>query len=369
MRDSGKENGKPNGYQLLLQRKPWSLNSNSIWLASTVSLHRNIEKFKFPGKLDNDRKKQIMSLICKELLKDSKTTLDAIHQGINPFLVKAEDIGALEKEFLMEHFLKTDNFNQTSVGEGFILDASGEFLATLNMLDHIHLHLIDCKGELENAWNRLVKIETLLGKGMNYSFIPKFGFLTADPTQCGTGLVVTAYLQLAALVQLGKIDEALDCLADDSLSISGIQGSPSEIIGDIIVVQNNYTLGVTEENIISSIRNFTTKIIVEETSMRQQIKKEKSADFKDKVSRAYGILVHSYQIEAIEALNALSLLKLGAEAGWISGIGNQEINELFFNSRRAHLLSGTEEKVLQEEIPHKRAERIHRALKDVKLLI
>lgn len=351
---------------ILFQKKPWSNNTNPIWLASTVSLQRNIEKFKFPGKLDADRKKQIVSLVSKDLLStDTQKTgnLD------NPILIKAEEIGALEKEFLVEHFMATQNYNQTGPGEGFILDGSGEFLATLNMRDHIHLQLIDCRGELENTWSRLVKIESALGKGINYSYLPKFGFLTSDPTQCGTALIVTVYLQVAALVHMGKIDDILDKLADESFSISGIQGNPNEIIGDIIMVQNNYTLGLTEENIIASMRSFTTKMLVEESSMRQQVKKDNSADFKDKVSRAYGILTHSYQIEAVEALNALSLLKLGAEAGWISGIGNKEINELLFNCRRAHLLYQVQEKVSQEEIPHKRAERIHKALKGVELLV
>ncbi|MEI8125333.1 MAG: protein arginine kinase, partial [Parachlamydiaceae bacterium] len=100
-----------------------------------------------------------------------------------------------------------------------------------------------------------------------------------------------------------------------------------------------------------------------------QIKEDKGADFKDKVSRAYGILVHSYQIEVIEALNALSLLKLGVAVGWISGIDNSGINELFFNCRRAHLLYQCKDKLNQEEIPHKRSERIHEALRNVKLLI
>lgn len=351
---------------VLFQKKPWSQNSNSVWLASTVSLQRNIEKFKFPGKLDGERKKQIVSLISKELLSKDLQTVGGL---VNPALIKAEELGALEKEFLVEHFLTTANFNQTGAGEGFVLDESGEFLATLNMIDHVHLQLVDCKGELENTWSRLVKLETTLGKTINYSYSPKFGFHTADPTQCGTGLLVTVYLQVAGLVHTGKIDETLDRLADESFNVSGIQGSPNEIIGDIIMVQNNYTLGMTEENIISSMRNFTTKIMVEESSLRNQIKKDNSADFKDKVSRAYGILVHSYQIEAVEALNALSLLKLGAEAGWVSGIGNQEINVLLFNCRRAHLLSQSKEKIPQEDILHKRSEKIHAALKEVKLLI
>jgi len=350
-----------NPQSTLSPKKPWSDNANPIWLASSVTLIRNIEKYKFPGKLDTDRKKQIISLVSKDLL--------GLGELFNPILVKGEDIGFLEKEFLVEHFLSTHNLNQAQAGEGFILDASGELLVTLNLRDHIHFQLIDCKGELENTWSRLVKIETNLGKTISYSFSPKFGFLTADPTQCGTGLVVQVYLQLPGLIHNGTIDDMIEKHLDESLMISGIQGSPTEIIGDVIVVQNNYTLGITEENIVSSLRNFTTKILMEESSARAKIFREDSSDFKDKVSRAFGILIHSYQIEAIEALNALSLLKLGAEAKWIKGIDNQQINELFFNCRRAHLLAQFKDKIEQEEITHKRSEYIHKILKDVTLLI
>lgn len=350
----------------LFEKKPWSNNDNAAWLGSTVSLKRNIEKFKFPGKLTADRKKQIISLITKDLLSNTLTETGGLK---NPQLIKADDIGAMEKEFLAEHFLTTENFNQAHTGEAFILDESGEFLATLNLHDHIHLQLTDSRSEPETSWARLVAIETGLGKSLSFSFLPKFGFLTSDPTGCGTALNVAVYLQLSGLIHLELIDEMLEKYADDSLTITGIQGDPNEVIGDILVVQNNYTLGVTEENILSGIRSFTTKMISEETSARNKIKKEQSSDFKDKISRAYGILIHSYQIEAIEALNALSLLKLGAEAGWISGIANKQINELFFSCRRAHLLYDTGEKITQEDLRHKRAERIHASLKDVKLLI
>lgn len=344
------------------QKKPWNNNANSIWLASTVCLQRNIQKFIFPGKLDGERKQQIIALISKELL-----TQDA--SLAHPCLIKAEELPPLEKEFLVEHFLSTSNFVQAHVGEGFVLDKTGEFLATLNLMDHIHLQIIDTKGELENSWSRLVKIETTLGKTINYAFNSKFGFLTADPTLCGTALTASVFLQVPALVHSEKIDAALEKYADDSLAILGIQGSPNEIIGDVIVARNNYTLGLTEENIIASLRAFTTKILVEENSLRSQIKREASADFKDRVSRAYGVLIHSYQIEAIEALNALSLLKLGVETNWIEGIDHQQINELFFNCRRAHLQCQFPEKITQEELAHKRAEYIHKSLKEIKLLI
>lgn len=342
--------------------KPWNMNDNKVLLASTLSLSRNVEKFKFPAKLDAGRQKQIMGIMSKELL--VSPLLD------KPTIIHAEDTTPLQKEYLVEHFLSIHSFQQARQGEAFILDNSGEFLATLNMHDHIHFHLLDCKGELESSWNRLVQIEVGLGKALNYAFSPKYGFLTSDFNLCGTALNVSLFLQVPALIHSGTIDEILERLVDDSLFITGIQGNPTEIIGDLIVLQNNYTLGVTEENIISNLRTCATKLQVEEHSAKSKILHEDSAEIKDNVSRAFGILIHSYQIEAIEALNAISLLKLGLELGWAKGISITDINQLFFNCRRAHLLhqfSGAA--IKQEEILHKRAEFIHQVLKNVTLTI
>jgi protein arginine kinase len=345
------------------QNQPWDHNDNDIWLASTVNIRRNIEKFNFPGKLSTDRRKQVVALLSKELLK-----LDLLSK---PTLIRAEEIGPLEKEFLIEHFLSNDNFIQAHSGEAFVLEESGQFLASINMRDHLHLQLIECKGEIESAWSRLVKIETTLSQNISFDFSPKYGFLTADPSNCGTALTVSIYLQLPGLVHTEKLDGVLEKVADDSISLYGIQGDPTEIIGDVLVIQNNYSIGVTEENIISNLRSIATKMLIEENSARSEIRSTNSADAKDKISRAFGILTHSYQIDAIEALNAISLLKLGVDMDWIKGITRMDANRLFFMCRRSHLLSQFPEKtnLSQEEIIHKRAEYIHKALAEAHLQI
>jgi protein arginine kinase len=354
-------NGNNKSDPIFSQKKPWENNDNTVWLASTVSLLRNIEKFKFPAKLETDREKQIIALVSKQLL--SSTLLK------KPTLVNADEISPLQKQYLVEHFLTQQNLQQAHSGEAFIIDESGELLITLNIHDHIRLELMDVRGELENTLNRLIEIETGLGKTVTYSFSNKYGFLTSDFNQCGSALIVSVLLQVPALIHTGKVDATLEKLIDESLTVMGIQGNPTEIIGDILVVQNNFTLGVSEENIISNLRNLTTKMMVEENSTKNKIHHEESADVKDKVSRAYGILIHSYQIEAIEALNAISLIKLGVELGWLTGITIPEINKLFFNCRRGHLLHQYGYEIKHEEVSHKRAEFIHKNLKNVQLTI
>lgn len=364
MRETRMNNPNPSHYPLLCNQNPWNGNENNIWLGSTVTLMRNLEKFKFPGKLASDKRKQIIALINRDLLGSDQLK--------GPKLIKAEEMSPVAKEFLVEHFMTSESFHQAQAGEAFVLDETGEFLAVLNLRDHLMLQWIDTREELEATWERLFKIETDLTKSVNFAFSSKFGFLTSDPTQCGTGLIVHIFLHLPGLIYTDRLEEILQTNKDEGIEQTGLQGDPNEIIGDVVAFHNSYTLGVTEENILSSLRTLATKLMMEEKSARTFLKQEHDAeisDLKDKVSRAFAILLHSYQIEAIEALQALSLVKLGLELGWLNGVSQRTLNEMFFSIRRAHLLCRQDQKIAQEDLPHKRAEFIHQALKGITLLI
>lgn len=347
--------------ELLKQQSPWSNNSNTVWLASNISLRRNIEKFKFPSKMDVERRKQIISLLSKEMLTS--------HLLKGAILLKGEETSPLEKEFLVEHTLTPETFQSAHLGEAFLVERTGQFLASINLKDHLHLQEVDIKGEIEATWGRLAKLESQIGQTITYAYSPQFGFLTADPMECGTGLKAMLFLQLSALIHSGKLTGELEKIKEEQVQTQNFLGHTDSCIGDILVLSNTFSLGVNEESLLATLRNFAHKLIQLETSLRKQMGQEESASIKDKVSRAYAILVHSYQIETQEALNAIALLKLGCDLNWIDGISMASLNNLFFNCRRAHLLRHFPEKVEQEQIPHKRAEFIHKGLQGVKLLI
>lgn len=338
---------------------PWNDNPHSIWLASTLKLYRNVEKFHFPAKLSAEKRKQLVSFIGKEAGNLSKFE--------KPTLLKSEECSPIDKEFLVEHCLTNEVFTQAVQGEAFFFDQRGDCLISINVEDHLHFHFLDTKGELEKSWGKLSNVEAELGKTVVYSYSNKFGFLTSDPTVCGTGLIVTLFLQLTGLIHSGKLGEAIATLNDDSVEVQGLLGGTKDWIGDLALVSNQYTLGVNEEAILSSLRSFSSRLIAEETSAREQLKN--NSEMKDKVSRAYGLLIHSYQIETVEALNEIALLKLGLELGWVTGIDMNTLNRLFFSCRRGHLLRHSQGKMQMEEVPHKRAEFIHTALKNVAITI
>jgi len=270
------------------------------------------------------------------------------------------------------HLLKSEipkvTFRILFYGEAFVIDDSGQFLAVLNIRNHLQLQLTDCNGALENTWNRLVGMETSLGKSLNFAFTPQFGFLTADPSTCGTGLIVNIFLQVPALIHSGHLATAISKNTREGVAFTGLQGDPDNLVGDIVVLHNTFSLGLSEENIVSAIRTSLTKLMVEEKGMRAKIRTDGDSEIKDHVSRAYGLLLHSYQIETIEALNSISLLKLGVDLDWLEGTTLQALNNLFFSCRRAHLVS-EKEKEDAEAVLHKRSELIHKTLKDANLNI
>lgn len=354
--------GKSNSPSLC-NESPWDNNSNPIWLGSTLTLKRNLEKFNFPGKLEEDKKKHIISLLSPELLKSKKLK--------NPKLYSAEELPPNEKEFLVEHFISNQVFHLASSGDAFILDQSGEFLAVFNLTDHLFLEWIDHREELEKTWNKLAGIESELNRSVNFAFSTKFGFLSSEPGKCGTSFVVNVFLHLPALLYSNRFNEILKKHQDEGLEHTGLQGNPNEMIGDIVTFSNRYTLGLTEESIMTSLRTAATKWVAEEQSMRNHFRtaaESELAGIKDRVSRAYAILLHSYQIEAIEALEAISLMKLGIDLNWIKGTSHEVLNHLLFASRRAHLLCHYGQ-IGPEELTHKRAEHIHKQLHGVELLI
>jgi protein arginine kinase len=342
-------------------KNPWEKHAHHVWLASTLTLTRNLQKFKFPHKLDKTREHQVLSLIQESLTKCPELQ--------KAELFHSEDINPLQKEFLLEHFLITDGFYQAHSGEGFVIDTSGEFLGVLNITDHLQLNLLDTQQEIEKSWNKLAKIEGHLSKTLDFAFHPRFGFLSSNPRLAGTALIISLYLHIPATIHMGELPELLEKEKEEEVEAVGLQGKTSEMIGDILVARNVCTLGITEEYILTTMRMWATRAVVAEITLRKKLKENNNESMKNKVTRALGLLTHSYQLEVIEALNALSLVKLGIEIGWILAPTDLNMNHTLFNCRRAHLINQLAFKVDIPDLPRKRAEHLHQIASQLTLAI
>lgn len=352
---------KTNLPAFLLEHNPWETKCNPIWLETSFLLHRNLAKSHFPPKMNEHEFEQTLSLIKKKLLQCSLLK--------NPIDLNIEGLSVLDKEFLCEHFFRSDAMQNTLSHQGFVIDQTSQFLGVLNNGDHLQLQLIDTTGKWENSWNTLSQIESTIGETLDFAYSAKFGFLTSDPTLCGTGLIIQAYLHLPALIHLKQLDEVLVKQKEDGVAALGISGNLEEAIGDLIVVTNTYTLGVSEENILHSVHSMAMKLMAMENTLRSHVQSENDADIKDQIARAYGLLLHSYQLQTKEALNALSLMKLGVQLGWIDGITDTKLNSLFFQCRRGHLLHhlNLPQQTDVQDIGKMRANFLHRNMQKVTL--
>lgn len=339
----------------LLAHTPWENEASPIWPASSLILHRNLSKYLFPVKQSEMQAAQVLTILKKAFSEIS--TLN------NLTFLPGEKASLLDKEFVYEHFLDAEPFQHTMPLGAFIFDDTAEFLALLNVEDHLQLHCLDTKGEWEKAWNRLSSLDTDLSNSLNFAFSPRFGYLTEDPTICGSALIVHAYLHLPALIHLGRLEETLIKQKEQEIEAISLQGSLQEIVGDMVILKNSYTLGLTEANIFAAIHLSATRLISEEKALRIELQRQTNPEIKDQVSRAYGLLLHSYQLKTKEALDALSLIKLGIDLGWIQGVTDKKINEVFFKCRHAHLARIFNEKTLDPaEAAIKRAAFIHKEL-------
>jgi protein arginine kinase len=334
---------------------PFEVEPHRIWVSSSLTLQRNLGRYKFPAKLSLTDAKTVLNI--------SKAFLEQSPEIKGPVFFPAEKLTPFEKEFLFEHFLCPESFQNALTNQGFLVDNSGQFLAILNLKNHIQFHWVDFSSDLAKAWERLSKIETDFGKQLAFAFSPKFGYLTSDKAECGTALHMALYLHLPALIHSHQLSEALAKQKDEDLVAVGLEGSLDELVGDIIVLKNQYTLGLSEETILHELQTTALRLIASEKTMRTHLKEKGSPEIKDLVGRAYGLLVHSYQLQTKEAMSALSLIKLGIELEWIKGSDAKKIDHAIFHCRRAHLAHTLNEPMSDPNTLNlRRAAFIHKAL-------
>lgn len=342
-----------------LQKDLWGEQPHPIWLCATLSITRNLQRFLFPNKLDDDQRVQIMGLIGNEL-----TQLSLLQ---SPEIFKMEECSALDKELLFEHFLSSHPYTHLQKGEAFVLDRSEQFLGSINLADHLQLSILSYSEDLEEGWRRLTALEAAIGAKLQFAFSKTFGYLTAEPAQSGTAFHARSFLQIPAILSLGQLDSICEKHKTEEVSIHGLTGSSTDFIGNLVVVANTYTLGVTEEAILTEVRNFATHLLIEEKGLRSRLQREQPVHIKDQVYRAFGLLKNAYQLETAETLNALSWIKLGLDIGWITGHANGHVTTAFFNSRRAHLQQTHQASIAQEDLARERASYLRSQLQNLAL--
>jgi protein arginine kinase len=207
----------------------------------------------------------------------------------------------------------------------------------VNEEDHIRLQVIHSGFSLDEAWQDIDRVDDLLEQRITYAFSEEFGYLTACPTNVGTGMRASVMLHLPALVMIKHIEKVFRALQKINLAVRGLYGEGSRASGDFYQISNQVTLGKAETTILNEIREVIPRIIEYERQARQTLVREGRQALQDRVSRAKGTLSSATMMTSEETMDLLSSVRLGINLGLLEDISMPTVNELFIHTQPAHL--------------------------------
>jgi protein arginine kinase len=330
---------------------------DQIVLSSRVRLARNIQGFSFPGWA-----KKAERVRALELIRGSVEQLPVMASG---FSESMDSLNAIDKQILVERHLISREHAAKSAGSGLVLDRQECLSVMINEEDHLRMQALRPGLALREAWQAVDEMDTTLESRLNFAFSPELGYLTACPTNVGTGIRASAMLHLPGLVLAELINPIVQSVNKLGLAVRGLYGEGTEALGNVFQVSNQMTLGESEAEIVERLSKVVHQMIEHELNARQKLLEEKPKVVFNHIGRAFGILANAHSISSKEAMNLLSLVRLAHDLKMFPGTPRAVLDELLLITQPAHLQRSHTGKLGAEERDVLRADLLRQRLADV----
>ncbi|NOX56352.1 MAG: protein arginine kinase [Planctomycetes bacterium] len=302
---------------------------SDIVVSSRIRLARNLAKYPFVARADDALKSEIEELLHTTLLKlPLPKRLD---------YVKVDQLESLDRQLLVERQLISREHAESEGARGVCISDEENVSLMVNEEDHLRIQVLHSGFSLDECWREISEIDDIIEESVTYAFSERLGYLTACPTNVGTGIRVSVMLHLPALVVTKEIHKVFGALQKINLTVRGLYGEGSQAMGDFYQISNQVTLGKSEEQLIDNLKAVVPNIINYERRVREALIKDRRQELHDQVSRAYGILRNAQTISSEETMHLLSSVRLGINLGLIDDLEIPTINELFIHTQPAHL--------------------------------
>ncbi len=331
---------------------------DQIVFSSRVRLARNLKGLPFPG-----HAKKADRLKAFEALMPAVAGLPQM--GEAPFAEAMDKLSAMDKQLLVERHLISREHAAKNAGSGFVLNQEETVCVMVNEEDHLRMQALRPGLQLKQAWLAIDAVDSSLQERVEVAYAERYGFLTACPTNLGTGIRVSAMLHLPGLVLAEQINQIIQAVNKLGLAVRGLYGEGTEALGNIFQVSNQMTLGESESDIVERLNKVLLQIIEHEENARLKQVAEKPKVVFNHIGRAYGVLSQSHSISSKETMNLLSLLRLGVDLGMFGPTPKSLVDELFLCSQPAHLQIGHPEKLDAEARDAFRADLLRQRMKAV----
>jgi protein arginine kinase len=328
-----------------------------IVMSSRVRLARNVKDAAFPGWAKKPERVRILELI--------RPAIEGLPEMKESFSETMDSLSTLDKQILVERHLISREHAAKSAGSGLVLNRDETLCFMINEEDHLRMQALRPGLQLRQAYTAIDQADSALEKRLDYAFSPDLGYLTACPTNIGTGIRVSAMLHLPGLVLDEQINPIIQSVNKLGLAVRGLYGEGTEALGNLFQVSNQMTLGESEGAIVERLEKVLAQIIEHEENARARLLEKKPKMVYNHIGRAYGILANAHSITSKEAMNLLSLMRLGVDMGLFPGVDRALVDELFIQTQPAHLQKQHSEKLSAEERDLLRADMVRERLRPV----
>jgi protein arginine kinase len=301
----------------------------SVVLMTRVRFARNLASHPFPGWAKEPQRKEIFAqcLTAVASLKEMKRAISA----------EIPDLTELERQILLERHLISRDLMGMKAGSGFVISRDQSCAVMINEEDHLRIQVIKAGFNFRKVWNQVNAVDSALEEHLDFAFSPTLGYLTACPTNVGTGMRASAMMHLPALVIAGQMDKVVRAVGQLGIAVRGLFGEGSDATGSIFQISNQTTLGETEDEIIKRLTAVLNTVIEQENNVREKLLEGEPSRLFDKIGRAYGSLRHAYSLSSSEGMNMLSLVRLGVDLRMFPGDVRTLVDRLFMDCQPGHV--------------------------------
>jgi len=312
-----------------------------VVLSTRLRLARNLKGPPFPERATTTQRRDILSTV-EPLL----ASLPMMQKGE---FFDIESLSDLEKQVLVERHLISRELSESESGSAVYINRDQTCSVMINEEDHLRIQYLKSGFNLKSSWKKIDAFDTDLEHFLDVAFSADLGYLTACPTNLGTGLRASVMMHLPGLVIAEHMEKVIRAVNQLGITVRGLFGEGSDATGHIFQISNQQTLGESEEAILERLGNVLKTIIDHELNARFKFLEERRPQLLDKIGRAFGVLQSAHVINSNEAMNQLSLIRLAVDFGMFPEDCRTDIDRLFIECQPGHIQYAAKEGIAPDE--------------------
>ena len=300
-----------------------------IALSTRVRLARNLSEYPFPGRAQSGQKKAVLTK-CMDALEKVKP----LHSCTS---VELDELSELDRQILVEKHLISLELSQSDESGGVVLSNDRACSVMVNEEDHLRIQVLGNGLDFKKVWKLADTLDSGIESNLDYAFDSELGFLTACPTNLGTGMRASVMMHLPGLVMSKNMDKVINAVNHLGIAVRGLFGEGSDASGSIFQISNQQTLGESESAILERLETTLDNIVHQERMAREKLMEDDGMRLTDKISRAVGALKTCFLIQSSEAMDHLSLIRLAADFGFLPEKFRALADRMFIEVQPGHV--------------------------------